>query len=415
MQANKIISTPDIPLRDVMKVSRFLENHDVIFHQFWELGKPVFTESIKTACVSFNKEGQCINFLFNPTFWGGLTDYQRSFIVAHECLHVFLNHGVRSIEEKDKKAANVALDIAVNHTLINNFGFELDKLESLSTSLCFVDTVFGSETEIQDDENFEFYMAEIKKNPNIVSKFQTIDSHEFLNSFGSEEDIRKILEKAIKSNRLSPESLNEFLNKNKKQTNDINAGNASWVDEIICQKKLVKQKKTWLKVIRKILHKHCNMVSQERWGMYDHRRNSVSQLLPAEKIILDSYNQKVKIAMFLDSSGSCYDLAETFFRASESIPRDFFDVDLFSFDTSVHSISKDRKIKGGGGTSFNCINNHIKSYKKIFDLVFVITDGYGGRFSCEKPKDWVWFLSTKYKSDIPEGSRIYDLGEFYDD
>ena len=30
MQASKIISNPNIPLRDVMKVSRFLENHDVI-------------------------------------------------------------------------------------------------------------------------------------------------------------------------------------------------------------------------------------------------------------------------------------------------------------------------------------------------------------------------------------------------
>ena len=413
MEASEI-NTSEIPLRDIMRVSRFLENHDVIFHQFWELGKPIFTESIQTACVSFNERGQCIDFLFNPIFWNGLTDYQRSFIVAHECLHVFLNHGTRSIEEKDKKASNVALDIAVNHTLLNNFEFEAEKLESLSSSLCFVDTVFGKDTTLPNSENFEFYMAEIKKDPSVVKKFQTIDSHEFLSSFGSTEDLKKILEKAIKSNRLSPESLSEFLSKNKNKIPDIGTGDESWIDEIICQKKIVKQKKTWLKVIKRIIHKHCNIVSQERWGMYDHRRNSVSQLLPAEKIILDNYKQKVKIAMFLDSSGSCYNLAETFFRASKSIPTDFFDVDLFSFDTDVHPICKDMKIKGGGGTSFNCINTYLKSYKKIFDLIFVVTDGYGGKFACEKPENWVWFLSTKFRSNIPDGSRIYDLGEFYD-
>lgn len=404
----------NISVSDVMRTSRLLENHDVIFHQFWELGNPIFTEDIPTACVSFDKKGECIDFLFNPSFWKNLSEYQRAFIIAHECLHVFLNHGARSMEEKDKVLNNVALDLAVNHSLINNFGFEREKLGELSESLCFIDNIFGKESKMSDEENYEFYMRELKKNPEKADKFKSIDSHEFLGSFSDSEKIKKAIEKAIKSNKINPEELKKFLNRNKDSKNK-QPGDQEWINEIICSKRLVKQTKSWLRVVKKLVHKHCNITFQERWGMYDHRRNSFSELLPSEKMILDESKEKIKVAMFLDSSGSCYHLAETFFRASESIPRETFDVELYSFDTRVNKIGKDRKIKGGGGTSFSCISKYIDSMGKKPELVFVITDGYGGKLKCTNPNKWAWFLSTSYKADIPHECKVYSLKDFYDE
>lgn len=400
-------NSEEISYSEIMKVSRILETQDVIFHQFWELGKPSFTEKVPTACVEFNKQGECINFLFNPKFWSNLNDHQRAFIIAHECLHVFLNHGVRSMEEKDKMLANVALDVAVNHSLVNNFGFDYEKLESLKDSLCFVNTIFKGEN-ISDEENFEFYMSELKKDPSKAKDFTSIDSHEFI----SNEQIKKILENATKNNKISPESLKEFLNKNNKDSKK-EIGDTEWIDEIICKKKKVQARKKWLQVVNRLIKNHCSLTYQERWGMYDHRRNSISGLIPSEKILLDNDKQKINILMFLDSSGSCYELAPLFFRASDSIPRDTFNVSLYSFDTSVHHINKDRKIKGGGGTYFRCINEYIEKNNLKYDLIFIITDGYGGKFSCKKPDKWVWFLSTGYKSDIPSNSKIHFLKDFY--
>lgn len=405
-------TSEEIPYTEILKVSRILETQDVIFHQFWELGKPFFTEKIPTACVEFNKEGECINFLFNPKFWHSINEYQRAFIIAHECLHVFLNHGTRSMEEKDKLLANVALDLAVNHSLINNFGFEYSKLNEFKDSLCFTKTIFGEE-KISDEENYEFYMNELKKDPSKAKNFTSIDNHDFMSDIQLKDSIKKIIENATKNNKLDPQSLKNFFNKTQKDSSEKDQGQSDWIDQIICKKNSTKAKKSWLKIINKIIKKQCSIIYQERWGMYDHRRNSISELIPSEKMVMDDDKNKINVLMFLDSSGSCSELVPMFFRASDSIPRDTFNVSLFSFDTAVHEINKDRRVKIGGGTYFKCIDQYIKNKKLKYDLVFVMTDGFGGKFVCENAKKWIWLLSTHYKSDVPNGSKSYCLGEFY--
>ena len=37
--------------------------------------------------------------LINPKFWDSLNYYNKAFVIAHECLHIILNHG--------KKEANI--------------------------------------------------------------------------------------------------------------------------------------------------------------------------------------------------------------------------------------------------------------------------------------------------------------------
>lgn len=89
---------------------------------------PVLDSSIPTACVSFNELGQNIDFRFNGDFWQTLSDYDKQFVIAHECLHVILNHGYRGLKCEHKMVANVAMDIAVNHMLVREFKFDREKL-----------------------------------------------------------------------------------------------------------------------------------------------------------------------------------------------------------------------------------------------------------------------------------------------
>ena len=51
--------------------------HHSLFYKFWQLGKPSFTESIDTAAVVFDKDGNCINFLFNEKFWNECDEYKK--------------------------------------------------------------------------------------------------------------------------------------------------------------------------------------------------------------------------------------------------------------------------------------------------------------------------------------------------
>jgi hypothetical protein len=54
----------------------------------------------------------------------------------------------------------------------------------------------------------------------------------------------------------------------------------------------------------------------------------------------------------------------------------------------------------------------VKNEKKRYPFVFVISDGAGNRFSCEKPEKWHWFLTHRDTYCIPNGSNIYDLKDF---
>ena len=106
-----------------MEISFELEKHHAVFYQFWQMGKPVFTDTVKTACVIFDKDGDCVSFQFNPDFWKKLDKQSKLFILCHEMMHVVLDHGIRSKDGNDN-LCNTAMDIAVNQLLIDRFGFE---------------------------------------------------------------------------------------------------------------------------------------------------------------------------------------------------------------------------------------------------------------------------------------------------
>lgn len=105
------------------RIAQTLDGFHGVFYQFWKMGKPFFTNMVPTAAVSFNKEGVYTNFLFNPKFWAALNFRQRMFVIAHECLHVILNHGRRATLTPNRSMANIAMDLVVNHMLVNKFSF----------------------------------------------------------------------------------------------------------------------------------------------------------------------------------------------------------------------------------------------------------------------------------------------------
>ena len=109
---------------EFLSISRRLECHHAIFNQLWSMSRPVMTEDVPTLAVLFDKVGECIDFKINPNFWSTLTDLQKDFVIAHECLHVILYHGFRisNLEPHQRGLANMALDVVVNHSLVSQFG-----------------------------------------------------------------------------------------------------------------------------------------------------------------------------------------------------------------------------------------------------------------------------------------------------
>lgn len=426
-------------------LSNELEKYHAVFYKMWKMGKPVFTNSMPTAFVGFDREGNQIIFGINPKFWNTLDLYNKALIICHECLHVILNHGQR-INKNFPELSNVTQDVVVNHILLSRYGFNRDLIKNWQ-KYCWIDTVFKGKKDVKKDETYEYYFNLLEKAECGVAKSgdgegsgdggkgdgdgngtaqngsqqpQTIDDHSKLGDFG-EEETKEIIEK-----------LNEELNDGEKNTlkplidkhldnNSKIAGKTAGNYWCFAEVGEVKKKSKWETVIKKWASKQMKEDgSNEQWARLNRRFSFVGNdlMLPSEMECDNFEDEKIDVWFFQDTSGSCAGFKDRFFKAAKSLPTTKFNIRLHCFDTQVYETSlESRKLSGFGGTSFVCIESYIKAKinkeKKPYPLaVFVITDGYGDHVIPEKPKNWYWFLSEECYNYIPNESKKYMLKDF---
>lgn len=411
-----------ISKEEILKVSRELEVHHAIFYKLWEIGAPVLNENIKTACVCFDKSGSLLSFEFNPKLWDSLTDYERAFVISHECLHIMLNHGKRmsNLKNNESDISNVAMDVAVNEMLLSGFGFKLNKLGNCP-KLCLCNTTFKGKG-ISKDKSFEYYLNLLRKdNPEGMS---SLDDHSFLPSI-DKKVLDQIADQLLKDPSLSQEEIEKFLEvigeqgneQGDEQENNQEPGDISgklW--QSIQKKKVKADKQKWLNLVAKLGRSVIKkgMKSDEQWLTKPRRMSSFDPdfFLPFEQEEIFYEKNRFNTWFFLDCSGSCYDYASKFFNATSAVPEEHFDTRIFTFDTQVKEVEKeDNELFGFGGTSFSCLEKYIQSQIlknkiKYPDLIFILTDGYGDMVVPQYPKRWIWINTTKTDGNIPKDSSI---------
>lgn len=387
---------------EFVEIAEGLEFFHSLFQRLWDIGRPQWCDAIPTAAVGFNEDGEYINFLFNKEFWEKCTPYERLFVVAHECLHVLLNHGIRTKDAKDHELCNTALDVVVNELLLSGFGFERERI-SFADTLCFMDTIFEKKgLHALPNESFEYYYNILAKSAKKVQALPAgqgipgapgvLDDHsQFVGK-----DASDIIDDVV--NGLDDKEKEELQKRIKPQLNspagDGALGNLSTVKRLSYRKS-----HKWKEVVRKQFLRGQNGL-QEQWGVRARRQNMLppDTILPSEREDDDLF-RRAEVFLFLDNSGSCYSLKDQFFTAALSLPTNEFRVRAFSFDTRVYEIDLQKlKIRGGGGTSFGPIENHISMIERETgrypQLVFVITDGYGSRVQPKYPERWHWFVQN---------------------
>lgn len=433
MQTNEINLTND----DYFAISRELEHHHAIFYKMWELGRPVFTEEIKTAAIRFDREGHQIAFLFNPKFWNYLTPYERQFVISHETLHVILSHGLRSKDAENPLIANQALDVVVNHTLCSKFGFDRNQIRDWK-NLCWVDTLF--DVCYPTTESFEFYYAKLKEDapPPLVivaisgkggksdkgdgdgdyqpykGKGELVDEHSGLGD--DSDDLDDMIDELGRSlTEEEKESVEQMVQEHSQRGTE-----AGSIWKIV--KVEIKRKKKWETVIKKWSKKYDKpeFHDVEQWARINRRLATLSSdlMLPSDMEIEHEEEGRIEVWFFQDTSGSCSHFADRFFKAAASLDPKRFDIKLHCFDTKVYETTiKSGKLYGFGGTSFRILEAYIQASMKKHETeypkaVFVITDGYGDRVHPQNGKVWYWFLSGAYDSCIPKDSHVYKLKDF---
>lgn len=409
---------------DYFSISRDLEKHHVLFYAVWELGKPVFTEEIPTAAVRFNSEGDYVEFIFNPKYWESLNPYQRLFVICHECLHVILNHGLRIKDATNRDICNVALDIVVNHMLINRFGFERDKIYK-QKQLCWTDTVFPQQP-VLDDDCFEYYYNLIPKlsvmvvkgsdgEPSLESSkskgLETPDDHGGLESSNWDQVIEKISESLSDEEKVAVQDLIE------KHAGSDTLG--SWQ---FANVGVVVKKRKWETVIKKWSKKFDKpeFHEAEQWARINRRFMFLNHdlILPSDMEQEFELEGKIDVWFFQDTSGSCANYRDRFFKAAMTLNPKRFHVILHCFDTQIYETTiESKKLYGFGGTAFHPIEEYIqqkiaKDKIKYPEAVFVITDGFGTKVDPQKPKNWYIFLTTNYTTCFHNDSKFFQLKDY---
>jgi len=424
--------------RQYFEILSELEKHHALFGQFWSVGRLVENEAIPTACITFDQYGDGLQFQINPKFWASLDLYTQTFVIAHECLHVYLEHG-RRMKHMQKDIANIAADVVDNHYLLDGFGFERDKVNDWA-KYCWLDTVFKGDKTVRPHESLEYYYQILMKDAqkqhpqylNVIgggkgenSTPQTVDGHENLEGLAEE-----ILEKIV--GKLSQEELESFeqiageQNQAEQNAAAQQAGStAGSLSKIIKLGRIIKKRK-WETVVQDVLGRFIGRerdVTFEQWAHQNRRLAGFPRgdlMLPSDLDDVIPVRDKIDVWFFQDTSGSCVSLAERFFKAAATIPEDKFRVRMFCFDTRVYETTlKSGKLYGFGGTSFSCIEQHIQSIIKTEkgceypSVVFLVTDGYGDNVNPQFADRWHFFLSEHHSVGyIPKKSKRYKLVDF---
>lgn len=401
---------------EFIQISQKLQQYYSVFYALWENGKIVFDNNIKTASVAEDYDGDGISFLFNKQFWDSLDEYNRLFVICHEMLHIVLFH-CRRMRELNHEIANIAVDIVTNHMLVSIYGFDREKIQNWE-QYCWVDTVF-KDNPPSPNYNFEYYYL-ILSNQDIseLSSVSGVDEHNY--SF----DVPRYMREHI--NEFSDDIISQIQdiadNEPYNNTGCVNKGNTPegiWKDIVIKNKK---KKQKWETIINKFAAKiYMNSDLYETQWAYVNRRftNIPADIILPYDYYYDGKDRRIDLWFFIDASGSCSIHNDRFFNVVRSVPYEKFKTRLFSFDTEVYELDITKpRIRGGGGTSFSCIEKYIQKeieFKKVKypSAVFLITDGYGDMLNAQYPYRWCILLTPNGDTKcFSKKSHIYKLSDF---
>lgn len=400
---------------EILEVSITLEEYHRVFTTFWTMASIEWTgeeSPIQTAAVRFPEFGKP-SLMVNFKFWESLNAVNRIFVIAHECLHVMLDHGIRNAKHvpgATPRLINIAQDITINEIIRDMFDVDREYIQNWE-KFCWIDTCFDDWKNVLRHQNFYYYLdLLIKQNKEL--NVQTLDSHDIQNGCGSGGHAEDILDDI--AGRLAQELSWEELQKMISAAEKARGRGVGDSPFSVVLKAMEPSELNFTELTKK-LERTAKGGKGEKvsstFARKDRRFNTLGpQFILPGKLSQPKPDKKLLIATFFDVSGSCMGHFEKFMKISaafESKP-DVFELHQHIFDTKVTPVKTGHKIQIGGGTHFSIIEARCRELavekKRYPDCVVVITDGYGNDVHPTFPKRWIWLLT-------PDGSPSFVSSE----
>ena len=391
-----------------------LEDRGLFIDALWNLSDLYYTDSIKTAAVSLS--GDRIRMLFNKEFYESLGYNGQMFVVCHEQLHIMSNHFERmEFGQGDSKNKNIAADVSINHALERNYFFERTDLPEWE-KYCWTDTVFPNQM-VSDNETAEYYYMLLKQKEDRGEAItgEPIDEH---SPDGGDNTPSKIIKEAIAAGQ---KQLKEQLEADDSGDGEIPADLSNELDKEVMHgsgsqthNTKAKASKSWKSIYMQI----PKSLAASRHGTHWISRNRNHRLLPSGLMMPGdfeiSYQEKVQVHVYLDTSGSCVDHAIHFLKSALTLPPNLFEVNMFGFCANVYELPKKPpfRLHGFGAECYQSVENHVNEQKRV-DAVMVFTDGHSKQVEHENPRKWHWFITPDGTTDnIDRKCNTYMLEKF---
>lgn len=322
-------------------------------------------------CKTLATDGR--HFYYNNSFVNKLTPRQAEFGFAHEILHLVFDHLGRQ-GSRNKKLSNIAADYAVNQICVDDKIGEVPKFINI----------------YQDNKyrgwSYEQIYEDIEKNSitiNIDDLGELLDEH--LDGDGDSGELGD--EGKNGKPRLTAEQRKQIRDEIKEAiiaaAQSVAAGKLpASIARLI--KDLTEPKMDWRQMLRMNIQ---SLIKNDFSFSRPNRRSQHSGAVLPGLIVQDT----VDVCISFDMSGSITtEMAKEMISEVKGLMEEFkdFNLKLWCFDTQVYNMQEftgdtaddllDYKIRGGGGTAFEC-NWEFMKKQGIEPKKFVMfTDGYPG-------------------------------------
>jgi predicted metal-dependent peptidase len=371
--------------KSLSKISKELMLKEPYYGFFLIMLNKVWRKDLPTAGVS--KNGINFQLAINEDFWTSLSEMHQMGLLKHELLHIAFGHLTSFKSFKNKRLANVAMDMEINQYIDEDWlpegGIDINDYEDLNLERkAGCRYYYDKLNQFQDekDKNGSCGNNEMDELLDQVANGEVPD-HSTWEEF---EDLSEAEKKLIEK------QLQKVLSDAKEQTIKKRGNVPGEIEGVIVIEEIVAPKFDWRGYIRRFTGVSTKVFTK-KIRRKENRRFSDN---PGLKI-----KMKQHMLLAIDTSGSVSDSElQEFMGEIHHIYKVGVDVTMIQCDTSIRSIEPYKgkheiNVAGRGGTEFDPVLDYYNANQKKYTSLVYFTDG-----EC-------------YTSVIPKGNVLWVLSE----
>jgi len=372
--------------QSLSKISKELMLREPYYGFFLIMLNKMWRKDLPTAGVS--KNGINYQLAINEEFWTSLSEKHQMGLLKHELLHIAFGHLVSFGSFRNKKLANVAMDMEINQYIDPDYlpdgGININDYEDLDLDIkagCryYYDKL--QQLKDEKDKNGTCGNEEMDKLLDNIDNGDVPDHSTWEEFDDLSEAEKKLIEKQIQ----------KVLSDAKEQTIKKRGNVPGEIEGVIIIEAIVKPKFDWRSYVRRFSGTSTKVFTK-KIRRKENRRYDEN---PGLKI-----KMKQHMLLAIDTSGSVSDTELTeFMNEIHHIYKAGVDITIVQCDTSINSIEEykgknELNVKGRGGTEFDPVLDYYNANQKKYTSLVYFTDGEC--YTSVKPKGRVlWVLSER--------------------